>query len=96
MVANGVVYVFQSGKDSTETRAAGARRASAGRGAAATPPPSRETNAILYAFDAENGKELFKAELDSFNHFSGNPVVAGGTVYAVTWDGKLSAYGLKN
>jgi outer membrane protein assembly factor BamB len=39
---------------------------------------------------------LFKAELDSFNHFSGNPVVAGGTVYTVTWDGKLSAYGLKN
>jgi hypothetical protein len=96
VVANGVVYVFQSGKDSTETRAAGARRASAGRGAAATPLPSRETNAILYAFDAENGKELFKAELDSFNHFSGNPVVAGGTVYTVTWDGKLSAYGLKN
>ena len=57
--------------------------------------PTLGTNAILYAFDAENGKELFKAELDSFNHFSGNPVVAGGTVYTVTWDGKLSAYGLK-
>jgi hypothetical protein len=32
--------------------------------------------------------------LDSFNHFT-NPVVAGGTVYAVTWDGKLYAFGVK-
>ena len=57
--------------------------------------PSRATNAILYAFDAENGKQLFSSELDSFNHFSGNPVITGGTVYTVTWDGKLSAFGLK-
>ena len=40
------------------------------------------------------GKQLFSSELDSFNHFT-NPVVAGGTVYAVTWDGKLYAFGLK-
>jgi outer membrane protein assembly factor BamB len=113
VVANGVVYAFQSGKDSTETRAAGvpgvpgpARGTGAGRGnpaapaggggrANATPSASRGTNAILYAFDAETGKELFRSELDSFNHFT-NPVVAGGTVYAVTWDGKLYAFGLKN
>ncbi|MBI1873992.1 MAG: PQQ-binding-like beta-propeller repeat protein [Acidobacteria bacterium] len=90
VVANGVVYTFQSGKDSTETRAAGAGR---GAGAAAR-PASLGTNAILYAFDAETGKQLFSSELDSFNHFT-NPVVAGGTVYAVTWDGKLYAFGLK-
>jgi putative pyrroloquinoline-quinone-binding quinoprotein/putative pyrroloquinoline-quinone binding quinoprotein len=118
VVANGVVYAFQSGKDSTETRAAGApqgrgagrgaaRGADAGRGgdagrgsgsgrAAAAPaaPVKLGTNAILYAFDAETGKQLFSAELDSFNHFN-NPVVAGGTVYATTWDGKLYAFGLK-
>jgi len=39
-------------------------------------------------------QQLFSAELDSFNHFS-NPVVAGGTVYATSWDGKLYAFGLK-
>jgi outer membrane protein assembly factor BamB len=99
VVANGVVYAFQSGKDSTETRAAGrdgaARGALAGRGAvAAARPTLLGTNAILYAFDAETGKQLFSSELDSFNHFT-NPVVAGGTVYAVTWDGKLYAFGLK-
>jgi outer membrane protein assembly factor BamB len=106
VVANGVVYTFQSGKDSTETRAAGAanaaRGAGAGRGAggasrgtgAAASPPSPGTNAILYAFDAETGKQLFSSELASFNHFT-NPVVADGTVYAVTWDGTLYAFGLK-
>jgi outer membrane protein assembly factor BamB len=114
VVANGVVYAFQSGKDSTETRAAGVPGAAPGTGArggranaaaaapsagsgranAAARPPSLGTNAILYAFDAETGKELFRSELDSFNHFT-NPVVAGGTVYAVTWDGKLYAFGLK-
>jgi outer membrane protein assembly factor BamB len=117
VVANGVVYTFQSGRNSTETRAAGAGRGSAGgrgaagRGAAAAggdagaargtgqrrtaaaTPASSGTNAFLYAFDAETGKQLFATELDSFNHFV-NPVVAGGTVYAVTWDGKLYAFGL--
>jgi len=112
VVANGVVYTFQSGKDSTETRAAGVPgvpgpAAGIGRGAAATaaidgargaaggPPKSLGTNAILYAFDAATGKELFRSELESFNHFT-NPVVAGGTVYAATWDGELYAFGLKS
>ncbi len=111
VVANGVVYAFQSGKDSTETRAAGVPgvpgpAAGIGRGAAATAavdaarggrggaPKTLGTNAILYAFDAATGKEIFRSELDSFNHFT-NPVVAGETVYAVTWDGKLYAFGLK-
>ena len=124
-MANGVVYAYQSGKDSTETRALGAARgvgaargasaanaargagpgrgagangttgAGAARGSGATAAPaSIGTNAILYAFDAETGKQLFSSELDSFNHFT-NPVVADGTVYAVTWDGKLYAFGLE-
>jgi outer membrane protein assembly factor BamB len=119
IVANGVVYIYQSGKDSTQTRAAGVggrgtngvgRAAGAGRGAgggagapattggrggrATAPLASPGTNAFLYAFDAETGKELYKSELDSFNHFV-NPVVSGGTVYATDWDGKLYAYRLK-
>jgi outer membrane protein assembly factor BamB len=112
VVANGVVYAFQSGKDSTETRAAGVpgrqggqtgspagQSTATGQGAGAGgrgrggTPPSPGTNAILYAFDAATGKELFRSELESFNHFT-NPVVAGGSVYAVTWDGKLYAFAL--
>ena len=76
---------------STETFGGGGGH---GRGATA-PQTSPATNAFLYAFDAETGKELFKAELDSFNHFV-NPVVAGGTVYATDWAGKLFGFGLKN
>ena len=112
VVANGVVYAFQSGKDSTETRAAGlpnrvggggqpeaspGRASTTGQGAAAggqgrgITPRVLGTNAILYAFDAATGKELFRSELDSFNHFT-NPVVADGKVYAITWDGKLYAF----
>ena len=50
-----------------------------GRASGAARPATLGTNAILYAFDAGTGKELFRSELDSFNHFT-NPVVAGGTV----------------
>ena len=75
-------------------RAAAGRAQGAGLRSRTAEPASLGTNAILYAFDAETGKQLFSSELDSFNHFT-NPVVAGGTVYAVTWDGKLYAFGLK-
>jgi PQQ-like domain len=81
VVANGVVYALQTGKDATETRSGGK-----------IPTP----NAILYAFDAETGQQLYSSEklIDSFTHFS-EPVVAGGQVYICTWDGKVYAFGLK-
>jgi outer membrane protein assembly factor BamB len=94
VVANGVVYAFQSGKNHTEARAGGRRARPAAASLRMPNEPSHATKAILFAFDAETGKELFSSELDSFNHFT-NPVVAGGTVYAVDWDGKLYAFGLK-
>src|SRR6202008_4944703 len=74
----------------TAAKSAAAARGRAANSAAVKPPSG--TNAFLYAFDAETGKELFSQELDSFNHFTGNPVVAGGRVYTVTWDGKLAAF----
>ena len=81
VVANGVVYALQTGKNATETRSGGK-----------TPTP----NAILYAFDAETGQQLYSSEklIDSFTHFS-EPVVAGGQVYVCTWDGKVYAFGVK-
>ena len=80
-MANGVVYALQTGKNATETRAGGK-----------VPTP----NAVLYAFDAETGQQLYSSEklIDSFTHFS-EPVVAGGKVYVCTWDGKVYAFGLK-
>ena len=80
-VANGVVYALQTGKNATETRSGG---------------KLPTANAVLYAFDAETGQQLYSSEklIDSFTHFS-EPVVAGGQVYVCTWDGKVYAFGLK-
>ena len=81
VVANGVVYALQAGKNATETRSAGKLPGA---------------NEVLYALDAETGRELYSSEklIDSFAHFS-EPVVAGGKIYVSTWDGKVYAFGLK-
>jgi len=83
-VANGVVYALLSGKTSDESR--GAIKAPAGV----------DPNAVLYALDAESGRELYSSRklITSFTHFN-EPVVAGGQVYVCTWDGKIYAFGLK-
>jgi outer membrane protein assembly factor BamB len=80
VVANGVVYALQTGKNATETRSAGKQPG---------------TNAVLYALDAETGRQLYSSEklIDSFTHFS-EPVVAAGKIYVSTWDGKVYAFGL--
>ena len=81
VVANGVVYVLQTGRNATETRSAGRMPGA---------------NAVLYALDAETGQELYSSEklIASFTHFS-EPVVAGGKVFVSTWNGKVYAFGLK-
>lgn len=83
-VANGVLYVLLSGKTSDESR--GAVKAPAGV----------EPNAVLYALDAETGKELYSSNklIADFTHFN-EPVVVGGQVYVCTWDGKVYAFGLR-
>ena len=50
-------------------------------------------HAILYAFDALTGKELYSSgdDIESFAHFGGL-AVADGSVYFCTWDGNLYAY----
>ena len=52
-------------------------------------------HAILYAFDAATGKELYSSgeQIESFAHFGGL-AVADGTVYLCTWDGNLYAFGV--
>jgi PQQ-like domain len=81
VVANGVVYALQTGRNATETRSAGKQPG---------------TNAVVYAFDAETGRQLYSSEklIPSFTHFS-EPVIAGGQVYVSMWDGKIYAFGLK-
>lgn len=85
IVANGVVYALQTGENTGAKQVVTAKLRS-------TPI----TNAVLYALDAETGRQLYSSEklIDSWTHFS-EPVVAGGRVYVSTWDGRLYAFGLK-
>jgi outer membrane protein assembly factor BamB len=54
-------------------------------------------HAVLYAFDAETGKELFSSKdiMSSFTHFGGL-AVSNGRVFVTTYDGRVYAFGIKN
>ena len=54
------------------------------------------SNLVLYAYDAETGKQLYSSEktMSSWTHFS-EPVVAEGKVFVVSWDAHVYAFGLK-
>jgi len=51
---------------------------------------------ILYAFDAENGEQLYSSRntLTNWGHFS-QPVVSNGRIFVVSHDAHLYAFGLK-
>ena len=53
------------------------------------------THAVLYALDAQNGKELWSSgnQIASWNHWSGLSV-ANGRVYIGTYDGNIYCFGL--
>jgi len=84
VIANGVVFSVATGEN---TRQGGFFPADV-----RAKPVS---HAILYAFDAETGKELFSSgeQIDSFAHFGGL-AVANGAVYFCTWDGNVYAFGV--
>jgi outer membrane protein assembly factor BamB len=54
------------------------------------------TNLVLYAFDAQTGKQLYSSEtiIPGWVHHS-EPVVAAGKVFVVTWDARVYAFGLE-
>jgi outer membrane protein assembly factor BamB len=64
--------------------------------AAATFRATPVTNVVLYAFDAETGRQLYSSEkiIPGWVHYS-EPVVAAGKVFVVTWDAHVYAFGLK-
>jgi outer membrane protein assembly factor BamB len=53
------------------------------------------THAVLYALDAETGKELHSSKdaVDSWNHYGGI-ALAGGRIYLSTYDARVYAFGL--
>jgi hypothetical protein len=90
VIANGVVYTFGNGEDATQATAEGGLDSSAPRRI----PLSK--HAVLYALDAQTGRELYSSgtQITSFNHFSGVSV-ANGRVYIGTFDGMFYCFGLE-
>ncbi len=89
VVANGVVFAISSGEFTRQVKEDGTLYTAEERIKLTT------GNAVLYAFDAQTGKELFSSgkSMPSFTHFGGL-AVSDGRVYATTHDGTLYAFGI--
>jgi outer membrane protein assembly factor BamB len=88
VIANGVVYAYGSGESTTQ------RWPEPGHAAGSEGRIQESTHAVLYALDADTGKELWSSgdQIASWNHFSGLSV-ANGRVYIDTYDGMLYCFG---
>ena len=101
IVANGVVFAYGSGEDTTQTLPDLAWNEPNGPwvGGGLNPyaerriPSSR--HATLYALDGQTGKELWSSgkQITSFNHWSGL-TVSNGRAYLGTFDGMLYCFGV--
>ena len=90
VIANGMVFAYGSGENTSQAFPdVGLDFRLERRG-----PLS--THAILYALDAQTGKELWSSgdQIKMWNHWSGI-AVANGNVYINTYDGDLYCFGLK-
>jgi outer membrane protein assembly factor BamB len=90
VIANGIVFAYGSGENNTQ--------ATPEEGLGANTSAKRvqkSTHAVLYALDAQTGKELWSSGdgITSFAHFSGLSV-ANGRVYLGTYDSNLYSFGL--
>ena len=90
IVANGVVYAVSTGEFARQWKPDGGLFNSKERIALHT------GNAILYAFDAATGKELFSSgtTMPGWTHFSGL-AISGGRIFVTTFDSTVYAFGLK-
>ena len=89
VVANGVVFAISSGEFVRQIDENGAIYTAAQR------IKNTTGHAVLYAFDAETGKELYSSgdTMPSFTHF-GALAVSDGQVFMTTHDSTVYAYGL--
>ncbi len=90
VIANGVVYAYGSGENTEQAYF------DVGLQDTSTRRIPNSTRAVLYALDAQTGKELWNSGTDitSWVH-NGEPSVANGKVYVGTFDGMLYCYGIK-
>jgi outer membrane protein assembly factor BamB len=89
IIANGVVYALSNGENVQSIHESGRLLTSAER--IATHPG----NAVLYAFDAQTGKELYSSgkTIPGFTHMSGL-AIANGHIYVATFDNTVYSFGL--
>ena len=89
LVANEIVFAYGSGENTEQ--------AYRERGLYDYSPERirNSTHAVLYALDAETGKELYSSgdQIASFSHFGGLSV-ANGRVYIATYDSMLYCFGV--
>jgi outer membrane protein assembly factor BamB len=90
VVVNGIVFALSNGENTQQLDKSGHILSSHDR--ATTPSGS----AVLYAFDAATGKELFSSgkEIQEFTHFSGL-AVSNGRVFISTYASNVYAFGIK-
>jgi outer membrane protein assembly factor BamB len=91
VIANGIVFGYGNGENTDQSTP------ELGLGAnSAEIRIKGSTNAVLYALDAQTGKELWNSgnQITSFNHWSGI-TVANGRVYIATFDGTIYSFGIK-
>jgi DNA-binding beta-propeller fold protein YncE len=90
IIANGVVFALSSGEDVGQADGAGNSMGTADR-------VKGSTKAVLYAFDAETGKELYSSKdaISSFTHFGGI-ALSHGRVFVTAYDGTVYAFGIHN
>lgn len=90
VIANGVIFAYGSGEDTEQAYPDVGLDFTAERRI----PASKY--AILYALDAQTGKELWNSgdQMKSFQHWGGLSV-ANGRVYLATFDGTVYCFGIK-
>jgi outer membrane protein assembly factor BamB len=97
VVANGVLYAIQTGEQTIQSPADvhGTQDEINHNPLSAKYRSTPINNLILFAFDAETGKQLYSSEkiITDWVHFS-EPVVALGKVFVVTHDAHVYAFGL--
>jgi outer membrane protein assembly factor BamB len=90
VIANGVVYAYGNGEDTDQAYP------DVGLDDVATRRIPGSTRAVLYALDAQTGKELWSSgdQIQSWNHWSGLSI-ANGRVYIATFDNVLYCFGVR-
>lgn len=90
VIANGIVFAYGNGEDTHQAMP------DVGLTNTAEERKAGSTHAVLYAFDARTGKELWSSgdEIASWNHWGGLSI-ANGRVYIGTFDGYVYSFGIE-